>query len=256
LRRIGAPPSVRLACQLRPTGDISVIPLVRTARAVYRQAPPQRTAERDIVVLFCDFRNREQVAADQLPQDMLYMLTLYVDAIGAAISGAGGTLSYVELDSICALFGLRARPSAAAQGALQAAEAIERAVSNLNARLALRPDSKLRIAISIHAGRAAVGEVGASDPPTMMAIGEAIDAAQQLREVAAKGDTPFAVSEPVYAAAGVVPPAGRKVTLGAVGSSPSLNVVLSDNVPAPPMAWTKEAKDGARAKLQRFLARP
>ena len=36
LSRIGAAPDVRLACQLRPQGDISVVPLVRTARPVYR----------------------------------------------------------------------------------------------------------------------------------------------------------------------------------------------------------------------------
>ena len=38
LDRIGAPPDVRLACQLRPEGDIAVVPLVRTARPIYRQA--------------------------------------------------------------------------------------------------------------------------------------------------------------------------------------------------------------------------
>jgi len=46
LERIGAPPDVRLACQLRPQGDISVVPLVRTERAVYRAPPAKLNAER------------------------------------------------------------------------------------------------------------------------------------------------------------------------------------------------------------------
>ena len=79
LDRIGAPPDVRLACQLRPRGDISVVPLVRTARPVYRQTAPQRSGEREIVVLVCDFRNRAELAGDHLPQDLLYVLTLYVE---------------------------------------------------------------------------------------------------------------------------------------------------------------------------------
>ena len=40
LERIGAPPDVRLACQLRPKGDLSVIPLVRTERPNYRPTAP------------------------------------------------------------------------------------------------------------------------------------------------------------------------------------------------------------------------
>ena len=96
---------MRLACQLRPQGDISVVPLVRTARPVYRATAPQRSGEREIVVLFCDFRNRADLSADHLPQDLLYVLTLYVEGIGNAIRASGGTLSYVEFDSICALFG-------------------------------------------------------------------------------------------------------------------------------------------------------
>ena len=134
LERISAPPDVRLACQLRPQGDISVVPLVRTARPVYRHGAPQRGGEREVVVLFCDFRNRAELAHDHLPQDLLYLLTLYVEGVGNAIRASGGTLSYVEFDSICALFGHEGGANAA-QGALRAAGAIEGVIADLNNRL-------------------------------------------------------------------------------------------------------------------------
>ncbi len=98
LDRIGAPPDVRLACQLRPQGDISVVPLVRTERPVYRAVAPKINTEREVVVMFCDFLNRAELASDQLPQDVLYVLTLYVEALGNAIRAARGTLSYIEID--------------------------------------------------------------------------------------------------------------------------------------------------------------
>src|SRR4029077_16219932 len=60
LERIGAPPGARLACQLRPQGHISVVPLVRTARPVYRAAAPQRIGKRDLGVLYCGFLNRSE----------------------------------------------------------------------------------------------------------------------------------------------------------------------------------------------------
>ncbi len=159
LERIGAPPDVRLACQLRPQGDISVVPLVRTARPVYRAAAPQRSREREIVVLFCDFRNRADLAADHLPQDLLYVLTLYVEGVGNAIRASGGTLSYVEFDSICALFGHEGGANAA-QAALRAAGAIEGVIADLNNRLGRQHDNRMKIAVSIHGGHAAVGEIG------------------------------------------------------------------------------------------------
>ena len=45
------------------------------------------------------------------------------------IRAHGGTLSYVELDSICALFGLDSGSARASQRALQAAGAIEGVIS-------------------------------------------------------------------------------------------------------------------------------
>jgi adenylate cyclase len=171
LDRIGAPPDVRLACQLRPQGDISVVPLVRTERPNYRPAAPRPNAEREIAVLFCDFLNRAELAKDHLPQDLLYVLTLYVEALGNAIRGAGGALSYVELDSVCALFGLECGPAQAARQALQAGAAVGSAMSDLNERLGRQWDCKVKIAVSIHAGRAVVGEIGSSMPPAVMAIG-------------------------------------------------------------------------------------
>jgi adenylate cyclase len=214
LERIGAAADVRLACQLRPRGNISVIPLVRTEQPIYRATAPQRrTGEREVVVLFCDFLNRAELAGDHLPQDLLYVITLYVEALGNAIRAAHGTLSYAELDSICALFGLECDPTQAAKQALRAAGTIERAISDLNDRLGRQWDCKMKIAVSVHGGRAAVGEIGSSEPPLVMAIGEAVDGANELRKAAVAHDLPLAVSEQVYQAAGVVPTCDKKISV-------------------------------------------
>jgi adenylate cyclase len=247
LDRIGAPPDVRLACQLRPLGDISVIPLVRTERPIYRALPPQRTGEREIVVLLCDFRNRAELAKEHMPQDMLYVLTLYVDALGKAIRSAHGTLSYIEPDSICALFGIERGPAAAARHALQAAVAIERVMSDLNERFGRQWDCKVSVAVSIHAGRAVVGEIGASDPPTLMAMGEAMDVVEELRKAAAAAGKTFAISDPVYVAAGLDAPAGNKTTVGPPDASAS--ALLSDTAPVLPPSWTPLAERHAALRL-------
>jgi adenylate cyclase len=229
LQRIGAPADVRLACQLRPRGNVSVIPLVRTEQPIYRAAAPQRhTGERDVVVLFCDFLNRAELAKDHLPQDLLYVITLYVEALGNAIRAAHGTLSYIELDSTCGLFGLECDVAQAARQALQTAATIECAISDLNDRLGRQWDCKMRIALSIHSGRAAVGEIGSSDPPAVMAIGEAVDVANELRKAAVAHDLPFAISEQVYEAAGIVPSCEQNITVP--GRDISIPVCLAASV--------------------------
>jgi adenylate cyclase len=252
LERIGAPPDVRLACQLRPQGDISVVPLVRTARPVYRQGAPQRDGERQIVVLYCDFRNRADLARDHLPQDLLYVLTLYVEGLGNAIRAHGGTLSFVELDSICALFGIEGAPERAAQRAIQAAGAIERVIADLNNRLGRWRDNRLKISVSIHAGRAAIGEVGPSEASMVLAIGQAIDIANELRRAAASNDKPFAISDRVYRGAGLAPPADGKLVLPAPDDEGTVAAYLSDAPPVASESWTLHGELGRRATLRRL----
>src|SRR6516162_3423213 len=150
LKRIGAAADVRLACQLRPTGNISVVPLVRTALPVYRPPAHQRSTEREIVVMFCDFLNRHELARHQLPQDLLYLLALYGEAVGNAIRASGGTVNGVGLDGLSALFGLDHDPARAARLSLQGAGAIARAISDLDHRLG--HERKLDVCVCIHVG--------------------------------------------------------------------------------------------------------
>jgi adenylate cyclase len=248
LDRIGAPPDMRLACQLRPEADISVIPLMQTERPIYRLPPPQRNPEREIVVVFCDFLNRAELAHDHMPQDLLYLLVRYLDAIGNAVRLAGGSLSSIRPDSVCALFGLECGLAQAARQALEAAAAIERSIADLNDRLGRQGDSKVKIAISIHAGPAAAGEIGSSDPPLVMAVGEALDVANEMRKFAAEQGKPFAISRPVYTAAGLEPNVENEIMVP--GAEGPIAVSLSESAPALPVSTTSFRE--RRAALQRL----
>jgi adenylate cyclase len=253
LDRIGAAPDVRLACQLRPTDDVSVVPLVRTAVPVYRPPARERNTERDIVLMYCDFLNRNALAREQLPQDLLYLLTLHGEAISEAIRATGGTLGTVGLDGISALFGLDHQSARAARLALQAAHAIERAVSDLDERLGREGNRKLNVAVTIHAGRAAIGEIGSNEGPAMMALGEAVDVANELRKelgkAAAQGRR-FAISELVTTAAGVDLAVGDKVTVRSRGSGAPIAASLSASPPVLPQSRTRLVERGAA--LQRL----
>jgi adenylate cyclase len=201
-------------------------------------------------VLYCDFRNRAELSADHLPQDLLYVLTLFAEGVGNAIRAAGGVVSTVDPDSVCALFGHDGRGQPA-QAAIRAAGAIEGVISDLNNRLGRERQSRLKISVSIHAGHAAVGEIGQSDPPVLIAIGEAVDGANELRKIAAESDKAFAISEKVYAAAGLAAVHQDSLT---VQTAAGISVYLSDAAPVPSPEWTLHGEIGRRAMLRRLWA--
>ena len=250
LTRIGAPEDVRLACQLRPLGDISVVPLVRTARPVYRQGATQRGGEYEVAVMFCDFRNRAALSRDHLPHDLLHMLTLYAEGVGTAVRACGGTLSYVELDSICALFGHEGGGNPA-QGALRAAGAIEGVIVDLNNRLGRTREDKLDVAVTIHSGHAALGEIGSIDPPMLLAVGEVIDTANEIRKLTAERDVAFAVTEKVYREAELKPVYQDQIV---VGRNPGAAVYLSNAAPIPSPTWTLHGEINRGAMLRKLWA--
>jgi adenylate cyclase len=245
LKRIGAPSDVRLACQLRPFGDISVLPLVQTARPVYRPATAQRSTERDIVVMYCDFINGSDLARDQLPQDLLYLLTLYGEAISDCIRSAGGIVSSVSPDGISAIFVFERDPAYGARRALQAATAIDQVIRDLEARLGRQGSRGLNVAVSIHAGRAAVGEVGSGDPPVLVAVGEAMDIAKQLRKAVIAHGKRFGISEPVAQAAGVTMAGGDNIVLQPSRVASSVAATISDEAPVLPAAQRQLAERAA-----------
>lgn len=252
LDRIKAPADVRLACQLRPQGDVSVVPLVSTGRAVYRAAAPKLNTERDIVVMFCDFLNRSELARDHLPQDVLYVLTLYVEALNNAVRSARGTVSYIELDSVCALFGIDRNAKQASQSALQAAAAIDRVITDINNRLGRQWRCKMNVVVTIHTGHAAVSEIGATDPPTVIAIGEAVDVANELRKAAAAQGKHFAISEATYAAANLELPSQDRDAVRVPGHDTPIEATLSVSAPALPADWKTIGAPSRVAALQRL----
>jgi adenylate cyclase len=255
LKRIRAEPDIRLACQLRPQKDISVIPLVRTDRPVYRPTAPEVDAEREVVLLFCDFTNRVALERQHLAHDVLFVFTRYAESACSAIAGAGGTISYVAHDSICALFGTSGSLQRAARQALAATIAVEHALAEINVGLDQRWGCKADVVVTVHAGRAAMSHIG-RDVDTIMAGGHAVDAANELRARAAEADKAFAVSNAVFAAAEMPPPA-EAATVIPLASEPKLSAYLSDTAPGntgAPRAWWRENLAGATDLIKTIVS--
>ncbi len=206
LRRIGAPPNVRLACQTRPTADVAVMPLlppVNGLREARRQHEFMQGHEREVAVLFADLRAFTRLSEKRLPYDVVFLLNRYFEAMGSAIEAAQGRLDKFIGDGVMAIFGIRRPVDDACSRALVAAAGMAANLARLNANLVEEGMEPLRIGIGIHAGPAIVGEMGYGRATSVTAIGDTVNTASRLEALAKEFGCQLVVSETVARHAGI-----------------------------------------------------
>ncbi|MFQ5954155.1 MAG: adenylate/guanylate cyclase domain-containing protein [Kiloniellales bacterium] len=206
LDRVGAPPNVRLACQLRPAGDIGVTPLLpptASPRDGFRRAAYLQGTEAEIAILFADLRAFTKLSERRLPYDVVFLLNRYFESMGRAVEDAGGRIDKFIGDGVMALFGLDSKPDQACRQALTAARTMGAKLEELNQALKPELEAPLRIGIGIHVGPAIVGEMGYSRATSVTAVGDAVNTASRL-EAQSKGfGAELVVSEAVAERAGI-----------------------------------------------------
>jgi adenylate cyclase len=205
LRRIGATPSIRLACQLRPRGAVEVTPLLPPfAQAVDGRVRSGLThgSEREIAILFADIRGFTALAEGRLPYDVVFVLNRYFAAMGRAIETAGGRVDKFIGDGVMALFGIDRGAQAGCREALASARLMSQRLAELNLSLVEELDRPLRIGIGIHCGPVIVGEMGYGSAAAITATGDAVNTASRLEELTKEYDRELVVSEETVQRAG------------------------------------------------------
>ncbi len=209
LARVNATPNVRLACQVRPQEDLSVVPLLPAAAGLQeaRASRPLHLQgrEREIAILFADLRGFTQLSEKKLPYDVVFVLNRYFAAMGMAIQEAGGYVDKFIGDGVMALFGAtdRGDTADACREALLAARGMGLALEALNKTLEHDLDKPLRIGIGIHVGPTIVGEMGFAMAMGLTAIGDAVNTASRLESMTKEFGVELVISEDVAAAAGL-----------------------------------------------------
>jgi adenylate cyclase len=206
LQRIGAGPDVRLACQLRPTRDLAVAPLLAPIGAVATKRASRDALggrERQIAVLFADLRGFTKIAENKLPYDVVFLLNRYFEAVGSAVAEAGGIANQYTGDGVMALFGVSTNIETACRQALIASNVMIRRLQELSRELENELPSPLRIGIGIHAGAAVVGEIGYGDTHYLTAVGDTVNTASRLEALTKQYGCDLIISELVSELAGL-----------------------------------------------------
>jgi adenylate cyclase len=258
LARVGAGDNVRLACQIRPTGDLELTPLV----------PPQLAAGRvltaddyhsgrevEIAVLFADLRGFTSLAEHRLPFDTVFLLNRYFAEMGAAIEQVGGHLDKFIGDGVMALFGLRDGPKWGAIGALTAAKRMHERLAQLNRDLAGELSQPLRLGIGIHTGHAIVGDMGYGEATQLTAIGDVVNTASRLESATKEHACELVLSADTARHAELALDALPRATVMIRGRNQPIDIAIVKDVAA--LDFTEERRGTVRGReTRRADARP
>src|SRR5712672_982755 len=207
LARVGATdPSIRLACQLRPTTDMSFFQLF-LPHAVSASAgalnPTRIGQERYLVSMFVDMRGSTRLAEKRLPFDTVFIVNRFLGAVSQAVTECGGQPNQFVGDGELALFGLNSSPQIACRQALKAAAMIAANVDELNESLKHELREPIRFGVGIHGGEVIIGDIGYRDHMVFTALGDAVNVAARLQDMTKSLACEAVISEEVRVTAGL-----------------------------------------------------
>jgi adenylate cyclase len=206
LARIGATPGMRLACQICPSADISVMPLL-TADANAADGTVRgglEGSERLITVVFVDMRGSTTLGEARMPYDVLFILNQFFYEMTKALVATNGHYSQFTGDGLMALYGLNAAdPATGAIDALRGAREMLTRLDQLNRQLRTDLAEPLRIGIGIHYSEAIVGAMGPPHSQIITAIGDTVNTCARLESLTKEYECQVIVSRRAAEAAGL-----------------------------------------------------
>lgn len=183
LTRIGAGADVRLACQLCPTADIAITPLVLANQPLSSalHSGGVQGHEEYVVAMFVDMRGSTSLGERVLAYDVVFILNRFFTELSDALAESHGHYAQFAGDGLMALYGLEAhRKDMACSDALAGAREMFRRIDALNRQLQAEFGESVQMGIGIHGGEAIVGTMGPPKTPLLTAVGDNINIAARL----------------------------------------------------------------------------
>ena len=203
---VSANPSIRLACQLRPQSDLSVIPILpanMNAELLRKGSRMNIGKERYIVSMFVDMRGSTKLAEARLPFDVVFLINQFLGACSQAALDAGGQPNQFVGDGVLALFGIEVDAKTACRQAIRAATKVATNVDLMNRQLASDLPEPIQYGIGIHGGEVIIGDIGFQDHTVFTALGDPVNVAARLQDMTKTLDCKAIISDEVFATAGV-----------------------------------------------------
>ncbi|VFU07378.1 Ferredoxin [Methylocella tundrae] len=183
LAAIQAETNIRLACQVRPHGDVDVTPLLTLGRWETKALAANLSAsmEHEIAALFIDLRDSTKLADGRLPYDAFYVIDRYVGAVCHAVEASGGHVTSIAGDGVMSFFGGDRDARSASRAAIFALQELWRTLDALSTEFESAFDFPLRFGAGCHLGLAVVGALESRQ--TAQFLGEVGNIASRLESL-------------------------------------------------------------------------
>lgn len=130
---------------------------------------------RDVVALFVDITGSTKLTRITEPADFVAMLNRFFEVVVDEVEGNGGLLNKFEGDAALCVFGAPAELPDAATAGLRTARAIRDRVAAMG---------ELEVGIGVASGQVIAGQIGAASRLEYTVIGDAVNEASRLTELA------------------------------------------------------------------------
>jgi class 3 adenylate cyclase len=143
---------------------------------------------KEVTVLFADIRSFTTIAESMAAEDVVSMLNNFFSIMGKIIFEHNGILDKFIGDQIMAIFGLIASESPAPSDAIKAALEMQNAAEALINKKQTQNTQGFEIGIGINTGTAIVGNIGFESRIDYTAIGDSVNIAARLQQLAKGGE--------------------------------------------------------------------
>ena len=147
---------------------------------------------RDVVALFVDITGSTRLTRITEPAEFVNMLNRFFEVVVDEVEGHGGLLNKFEGDAALCIFGAPVELPDAATAALRTARAIRDRVTAM---------AELEVGIGVASGPVIAGQIGAASRLEYTIIGDAVNEAARLTDLAKRVDGRILVTEATVLAA-------------------------------------------------------
>jgi adenylate cyclase len=142
---------------------------------------------REVTILFADIRGFTALARRVKATDVVAMLNRYFEMIVDIVFSHGGTVDKYIGDEIMVLFGAPVKMDNPADRAVACGLEMQSALEGFNLDRDRHGEDKIQIGVGINSGEVVVGAIGSSQTMQYTCIGDAVNVASRLTDLAKPG---------------------------------------------------------------------
>ncbi len=143
-------------------------------------------SQQEVTILFADLRGYTSLAESLPPEQLLDVLNGHLNVAAQAVLAYDGTICQYAGDLVMAIFNAPLPQEDHALRATLAALTLRQGMADYHG--GLPPDLRMDFGIGIASGHAVVGNIGAAELLHYTAIGDTVNLAQRLEELASGGE--------------------------------------------------------------------